>query len=414
MRALFISGSIGLGHVGRDLAIADALRRLRPDIEIDWLAGDPATRQLELAGERLLPECAVFRETDFAEEQGGSFSLNLVRYVRHAALGWVRVARTVLRLADANHYDFVVGDETYELAVAFALRPSLKKVPFAVIYDFFGLDSMSHNPLEGGLVYALNWLWGGKRRGKPPPFDLAMFVGEPEDIPDRPLGSGLPNRRGYAMRHFEFLGYILPFDPAKLLEDRLEIRARLGYDERPLILCSVGGLAVGADLLRLCGSAYRHILERAEEARMILVCGPRLDPAVIDAPPGVEVRGFVPRLYEHLAACDLAIVQAGGTTTLELTALRRPFVYFPLEGQVEQTITVAGRLERHQAGERRDYKTTTPEALAETVTRLLHATPGWHAIPTDGAKRAAELIAERVAPGSPSPRAEASPLRARD
>src|SRR5918995_7097440 len=41
-RVLYISGSIGLGHVRRDLAIARELRRLDPEVEISWLAGDPA------------------------------------------------------------------------------------------------------------------------------------------------------------------------------------------------------------------------------------------------------------------------------------------------------------------------------------------------------------------------------------
>jgi hypothetical protein len=34
------------------------------------------------------------------------------------------------------------------VAVVFALLPRLKQVPFAVIYDFFGLDAMSGNPAE--------------------------------------------------------------------------------------------------------------------------------------------------------------------------------------------------------------------------------------------------------------------------
>jgi hypothetical protein len=166
-RVLFISSSLGLGHAGRDLAIANELRRLRPDAEIDWLAGDPVTRQLEQAGERLLPECAVFRETGYAEQNAGVFSLNVVWYVAHAALAWARVARTVLRVVEERGYDLVVGDETYELAIAFALRPSLKRVPFVVIYDFFGLDAMSRNPLEKLTVYTLNWLWRGGRRRAP-------------------------------------------------------------------------------------------------------------------------------------------------------------------------------------------------------------------------------------------------------
>jgi UDP-N-acetylglucosamine:LPS N-acetylglucosamine transferase len=109
----------------------------------------------------------------------------------------------------------------------------------------------------------------------------------------------------------------------------------------------------------------------------------------------------VPRLYEHFAACDVAVVQAGGTTTLELTALRRPFVYFPLDSHFEQNLAVVPRLSRHGAGERRDFDSTSPEALADTIARQLDFEPTWQAIPTDGARRAAELIAAQLPPTGP-------------
>jgi len=125
---------------------------------------------------------------------------------------------------------------------------------------------------------------------------------------------------------------------------------------------------------------------------MVLVCGPRLAPATVHAPAGVEVRGYLPRLFEHLAACDLAIVQGGGTTTLELTALQRPFIYFPLHGHFEQEVMVAGRIQRQQTGQRLRYADTTPTALAATAVGLLATDPTWPPIPCDGAKRAAELI----------------------
>src|SRR6267378_4294268 len=43
-RALYISSPIGLGHARRDVAIADGLRALHPDLEIEWLAQQPVTR----------------------------------------------------------------------------------------------------------------------------------------------------------------------------------------------------------------------------------------------------------------------------------------------------------------------------------------------------------------------------------
>jgi UDP-N-acetylglucosamine:LPS N-acetylglucosamine transferase len=140
---------------------------------------------------------------------------------------------------------------------------------------------------------------------------------------------------------------------------------------------------------------------------MVLVCGPRIDPSTVRAPAGAEVRGYVPHLHEHLAAADVAIVQGGGTTTLELTALRRPFIYFPLEGHFEQQVAVAGRLARHCAGECLDYSETTPQLLAAHTVRLIGSTPFWPPIPTDGAARAAMIIAAQLpaaAPAQPLPR----------
>ena len=54
-RALYVSSPIGLGHAQRDAAIADELRRLHPELEIDWLAQHPVTAVLEARGERIHP-----------------------------------------------------------------------------------------------------------------------------------------------------------------------------------------------------------------------------------------------------------------------------------------------------------------------------------------------------------------------
>src|SRR5438874_3092797 len=109
-RVLYISGSIGLGHAARDLAIADQLRRLQPTIEVDWLAGEPAKGLIEEAGETtVLAESAAFGETDFAEAQAEEFSLNIIWYVARAAGAWVRAARAYFKAVANPPYDFVIG-----------------------------------------------------------------------------------------------------------------------------------------------------------------------------------------------------------------------------------------------------------------------------------------------------------------
>jgi len=147
-------------------------------------------------------------------------------------------------------------------------------------------------------------------------------------------------------------------------------------------------------LIELCAAAYPLAKERLPKLRLLLVCGPRLAAEGLRLPPGVEVRGYVPRLYEHFAASDLAIVQGGGTTTLELTALRRPFLYFPLGQHFEQQHHVAPRLARHGAGIRLDFSRTTPAALANLIVEHAGSKATWPPIDTSGARRAAALIGE--------------------
>ena len=49
-RILFISGSLGLGHITRDLAFANEIRRQLKDVEIHWLAAEPPLSVLAETG----------------------------------------------------------------------------------------------------------------------------------------------------------------------------------------------------------------------------------------------------------------------------------------------------------------------------------------------------------------------------
>jgi UDP:flavonoid glycosyltransferase YjiC (YdhE family) len=142
--------------------------------------------------------------------------------------------------------------------------------------------------------------------------------------------------------------------------------------------------------------SYPAVRARLPELRMIVVAGPRIDPRSLDAPEGVEVRAFVPNLDRHLAACDLALVQGGLTTCMELTAAGTPFLYFPLENHFEQNFHVAHRLDRYGAGRRLDFATAAPDIIAEAMLAELGAPRPPKPVEADGASRAARMLADLI------------------
>jgi UDP-N-acetylglucosamine:LPS N-acetylglucosamine transferase len=77
---------------------------------------------------------------------------------------------------------------------------------------------------------------------------------------------------------------------------------------------------------------------------------------------------------------------------MELTATNRPFLYFPLQKHFEQQIHVRHRLDRHRAGIAMDYRTATPEAIAEEMVKALDRETDYLEVPHDGARRAAIAI----------------------
>jgi UDP-N-acetylglucosamine:LPS N-acetylglucosamine transferase len=141
-------------------------------------------------------------------------------------------------------------------------------------------------------------------------------------------------------------------------------------------------------------AAYPEAKRRTPALRMVVVvAGPRIDPATLPRHDGLEVHAFVNRLYRHLAACDLAVVQGGLTTTMELAANRRPFLYFPLAHHFEQNFHVRHRLDRYRAGHRMDYATSDPDTIA-AIAAEIGCPVDYRPVETDGAARAASLIAE--------------------
>jgi pimeloyl-ACP methyl ester carboxylesterase/predicted glycosyltransferase len=395
-RALYVSSPIGLGHAQRDLAIARALRELRPDLEIDWLAQHPVTAVLEAAGETVHPASKLMaNESAHIESEMGEHDLHVFqawREMDEILLANFMLIHDVVR---DDRYDLWLGDEAWELDYYLHENPELKTAPYVFMTDFVGWLPMDDSPDSREAYVAADYNHENIRHVERYPYvrDAAVFVGWKDDVVPRDFGPGLPFMPEWIESHFDFPGYVLPFDPADYA-DTERLRHELGQDPtKPFIVASVGGSGVGVHLLRRIAAAFRVLRKDVPDARMLLVCGPRIDPAAIEPVEGMEVAGYVHDLFRLLASCDLAVVQGGLTTTMELVANRRPFVYIPLQNHFEQNHHVVHRLRRYGAPEHTRYDETAPERLAAQMLERLGAPVDYEPVESDGAARAARMIA---------------------
>jgi len=395
-RALYISSPIGLGHAQRDVAIARELRKLHPDLEIDWLAQHPVTKVLAAEGERIHPASAhLANEAHHIESESAEHDL-------HCFKAWRRMDEILVSnfmvfhdLVETEHYDLWIGDEAWELDYFLHENPELKRATYVWLTDFVGWLPMEDGGRhEAHLTSDYNAEMiehiARHRRVR----DRALFVGNPDDIVPERFGPDLPAIRDWTEDHFDFAGYVTGFDPAQFA-DREKLRHDLGYapDEQVCIV-TVGGSGVGGHLLRRVIEAFPRAKRLVPELRMIVVAGPRIDLATLPQAEGLELRAYVHNLYRQLAACDLAVVQGGLTTAMELTANRRPFLYFPLRHHFEQNFHVRHRLERYGSGRRMDFELDGPEEIADAIAAEIGRDVDYRPVEADGAARAAASIAE--------------------
>jgi pimeloyl-ACP methyl ester carboxylesterase/UDP:flavonoid glycosyltransferase YjiC (YdhE family) len=401
-RALWISSPIGLGHVQRDLAIARALRERVPDLEIHWWAQPPVTEALAGAGEIIHPASSDL-VSESAHWESESAQHDLPAFYAFRRMDEILCANYLLfdDVVRDTSYDVWVGDECWEIDYFLHENPERKIAPYVFMTDVIGfLPTDPGDPREAELCADYNADSIEKRERFPRLRDLSMFIGSFDELPDLSFGPGLPGIRSWSSRWFTSVPYVLPFNPAAY-RDRARLRGRLGYPQhQPLLVAAVGGTAAGVSLLELTCDAFARLRKQVPDARMLLVTGPRIDPRLLPDIEGMDKRGYLPDLFEHLACADAAIVQGGLSTTMELVATGRPFIYFPLRRHWEQQHFVTHRLNHYRAGLRMDYTTTTADGLATTMRAALAEVgtrPGYRKVPRGGAARAAARIATLLA-----------------
>jgi len=395
-RALYISSPIGLGHAQRDVAIADELRKMHPDVDIDWLAQHPVTEVLQAAGERIHPASALLvNESSHIESESAEHDLHCFQAIRRMDEILLSNFMVFHDLVRDEPYDLWIGDEAWELDYYLHENPEQKHAAYVWLTDFVGwLPMPDGGEHEAFLTADYNAEMIEHIARFPRLRDRAIFVGNDSDIVPDAFGPELPLIRDWTREHYSFAGYVTGFDPSDFA-DQARLRHELGYrDDEQICIVTVGGSGVGGHLLRRVIAAFPEAKRQLPALRMIIVTGPRIDPNSFPQHEGLEVRGFIHELYRHLAACDLAIVQGGLTTCMELTATGRPFLYVPLRHHFEQNFHVRHRLNQYGAGRMLDFDLATPEVIADMITHEIGREVEYKPVEHHGATQAATLIAE--------------------
>jgi len=395
-RALWVCSPIGLGHVLRDLAIARALREQVPDLRIEWLAQSPVSDVLSANGE-IVHDASAELASESAHWESEAADHELHAFYAFRRMDEIFCANYMLfdEVVRETPYDLWVGDESWEVDHFLHENPERKIAPYAFLTDVTGFLPVDPDgdPREAELCADYNAEIIEHLDRYPYVRDRSLFLGSFAELPDAPMGHGLPDVRDWSQRIYTSVPYVVPFDPSAFRRPAA-LRRSLGYGTGyPLYLASVGGTSVGRDLLELTAESFAIVRKDQPDARMVMVTGPRLAPEELPDIEGMEKRGYVADLFAHLAASDAAVVQGGLSTTMELVAARRPFVYFPLARHWEQQHFVTHRLDHYRAGTRMDFATTTPPELAAALIAARAARPTYRPIRRGGAEKAGAQLA---------------------
>ena len=321
----------------------------------------PVTAVLEAEGEHDPPGQRVARQRVGAHRLGGRASTTCTASRRCAA--WTRSSSPTSccsrRSSRKGCTTSIIGDEAWDVDHFWHENPELKRGQHVWLTDFVGFlpmpDGGEH---EAFLTTDYNAEMIEHIARYPWIRDRSIFVGNPDDIVADRFGAELPDDprldRGSTSR-----------SPATSPGSRRRrpTRSRPGAPSSATATTSwcasspSAAAASGEPCSTRSIAAYPIAKRQLPALRMIAVAGPRIDPATFPTHPGLEVHGYVDRLYRHLCVCDLAVVQGGLTTTMELAAAKRPFLYFPLGHHFEQNFHVRHRLDRYGAGRCMDYAT---------------------------------------------------------
>ncbi len=165
------------------------------------------------------------------------------------------------------------------------------------------------------------------------------------------------------------------------------------------ILVSAGGGLYGAPLFKTAMAAHA-LLTKAEKAKLKVVAGPFLPDrewealqAAAGSRQGIQLTRSVPDLFEELRGASASISQCGYNTALEIVQAGVPALVVPFaDGGEDEQMKRARRLEQLGAVRVLDQNKMTPLRMADEIGALLNFHPQTPRLDLNGAQRSAEIL----------------------
>ena len=264
-------------------------------------------------------------ESAHVEAECGEHDLDAFEAIRRMDDILVNNFMVLDEVLENEHVDLVVGDEAWETDHFLHENPELKRGAFAWLTDFVGwLPMPAGGERQACLTADYNAEMLEHRERFPWVRDRSVFVGTPDDVVPDAFGPGLPSIREWTEAEFDFAGYVSGFTPPTD-EERAELRAAsAGATTRPCASSRWAARPSGATCCGGCSTRCRRPDGSGRTCGSSWWRGRGSTRGRCRGRRGATVLGFVPDLWRQLAACDVAVVQGGLTTCMELTASRRP------------------------------------------------------------------------------------------
>lgn len=285
----FFSSPIGLGHVTRDIAVANNFE----NISTKFVTGNGAAKILKNLDFKVED---VYIPPQFIVKNG--MLKNPTRWLWNYYQYYKRCKKIAKKIIELDNPRLVISDEDFaSLTVA-----QNKKIPTILITDVVQTN------FTNGIMSFIEKKMNKSMQEIMKKCDTVII---PENGPDE----GNIKRVGPIVRQTNF--------------SREELRKKFSFDKKTIVI-SVGGTDTGLFLIE---KTLESISKINQDINVVIVSGPYLSKKFGDS---IRNLGFVNNLHEMIFAADVTVSLAGKSTIDEAKAYGTPGIFIPIKGHFEQ------------------------------------------------------------------------------